>query len=149
MMLIFSLAGLYCLYAYVWPAAILKSVQIAGASFLGFLITGAMQGLRPLLQRPDPGGRRREKKIRDRIANGVNIVSGDPQLRCRFCSTERPVEDYVDFKRENIDPWIRKFGDQLARCPHNPKHVYHVVHFAENDWLCPVCNRPLFPDLTD
>lgn len=126
-----------------------KSVGVSVLAFTGFLIAGPRLQLRRWIRRTTWHRERVRQKIRQRIAAGVHLVSDEPGSRCKFCPAQTPVEDYVSDIRANVDPWLRTFGDRLVRCPHNPKHVYHVIHFAENDWVCPLCSRPLFPDLAD
>lgn len=54
-------------------------------------------------------------------------------LECPFC-----FADYSDQTEDLLHQWMR--------CPRNPEHVYHVWHFRDMDWRCPLCRHPLMSD---
>ncbi len=120
---------------------------VPALAFVGYLLTGNRPNLLRFVRQTSWYRNRTQNKIKKYIAQGVNIAPEDSAYKCKLCSIDRPVKAYVRDTGATVDPWLLEFGDRLACCPHNPRHVYHVIHFMENDWLCPTCSRPLFPDL--
>jgi len=148
MIMVLVVGGWLLLRTMVWPGQGSRAGEVTGAVVIGYVIFGFRPPVGRWMRKQTWYLANREEKRRKRIASGERIVSGSEE-RCRLCRRAHPVEDFIREGQRMPDPWLQEHGDKLARCSHPTvtDHVYHVVHFVDNGWLCPRCNWPLFPDI--
>jgi len=119
---------------------------VAAGLVVGYLVAGFRPKLREKIRKTESYKKRVELRRRRRVEAGAQIVT-EPDTRCRMCGSKDLLERYVAAYGAEIEPWIRTHGVKLARCSHVKEHVYHVVHFADNDWACYMCGHSLYPDV--
>ncbi|MBC8422534.1 hypothetical protein H8E07_00265 [bacterium] len=111
----------------VWPA-----VAAVGYSICGFRSRAVVA--------TDPGPRATDAMAHAFATRHGLIVAGEALaalrahpsgLSCTICCT-----DHVD----ETDDWFF----QWLRCPRSDEHFFHVWHFRDEQWRCPVCRAPIY-----